>query len=56
MSNFFAQVDALAKGKNAQEVKAEGVKDVLVEHKVFPGDRNSVQILFKDEPNPFNVG
>lgn len=56
MSNFFAQVDALARGKTAEEVKAEGVNDALVQHKVFPGDRASIQILFQNEANPFNIG
>ena len=42
MSNYFAQVDALAKGKTAEEVRAEGVSEKLVAHKVFPGDRNSI--------------
>merc|ERR1719436_691091 len=37
MSNFFAQPDALALGKTAEEVKAEGVPENLVEHKVFTG-------------------
>jgi glucose-6-phosphate isomerase len=49
-------VDALARGKTAEEVRAEGVAENLVLHKVFPGDRPSIQILFKKEVNPFNVG
>ncbi|KAM3127433.1 hypothetical protein pb186bvf_020466 [Paramecium bursaria] len=56
MSNYFAQVDALAIGKTAEEVIKEGVKQELVQHKVFPGDRPSLQILFKNECNPYNVG
>merc|ERR1719436_1842207 len=39
MSNFFAQPDALALGKTADEVRKEGVPENLVEHKVFTGDR-----------------
>jgi glucose-6-phosphate isomerase len=46
----------LARGKTEEEVKAEGVKEALVHHKVFPGDRPSIQLLFKDEVNPFNLG
>merc|ERR1711881_814801 len=36
MSNFFAQPDALALGKTAQELKREGVPDNLIPHKTFP--------------------
>ncbi|CAD8066766.1 unnamed protein product [Paramecium sonneborni] len=56
MSNYFAQVDALARGKTKEEVIAEGVKQELQHHKVFPGDRCSLQILFQNEANPYNVG
>merc|ERR1719502_2143776 len=42
MSNFFAQPDALALGKTAEELKAEGIPDNLVPHKTFPGDRPSL--------------
>ena len=56
MSNFFAQVDALARGKTVEEVIADGVPQHLREHKVFPGDRGSLQILFRDEVNPYNLG
>mmetsp|Transcript_2912 Transcript_2912/g.7594 ORF Transcript_2912/g.7594 Transcript_2912/m.7594 type:complete len:546 (-) Transcript_2912:274-1911(-) len=45
MSNFFAQPDALALGKTAAELKAEGVPDSLVAHKTFPGDRPSLSLL-----------
>jgi len=41
MANFFAQPDALAGGKTADEVRAEGVAEALVAHKVFPGNRPS---------------
>merc|ERR1711971_626956 len=46
MSNFFAQPDALALGKTAAELKAEGVNESLVPHKTFPGDRPSLSLLF----------
>merc|ERR1719331_1991789 len=46
MSNFFAQPDALALGKTAEELKAEGVADNLIPHKTFPGDRPSLSLLF----------
>merc|ERR1719254_300485 len=45
MSNFFAQPDALALGKTAEELKAEGVPDNLIPHKTFPGDRPSLSLL-----------
>merc|ERR1719409_137545 len=45
MSNFFAQPDALALGKTAQELKAEGVPDKLIPHKSFSGDRPSLSLL-----------
>lgn len=46
MANFFAQPDALAVGKTADEVRAEGVDEALVPHKVFPGNRPSNVLLF----------
>lgn len=45
MSNFFAQPDALAIGKSAEELKAEGVPERLISHKTFPGDRPSTSLL-----------
>lgn len=45
MANFFAQPDALANGKTADEVRAEGVPEDLVGHKVFKGNRPSLSLL-----------
>ncbi len=45
MANVFAQAEALAFGKTAEQVKAEGVPDWLVPHKVFEGNRPSNTIL-----------
>jgi glucose-6-phosphate isomerase len=45
MANFFAQTEALAFGKTAAEVKAEGVPDALVAHKTFEGNRPTTTIL-----------
>ena len=45
MANVFAQAEALAFGKTAEEVKASGVPDELVPHKVFEGNRPSNVIL-----------
>ncbi|MFD8387754.1 glucose-6-phosphate isomerase [Streptomyces sp. NPDC059680] len=48
MANFFAQTQALAFGKTAEEVRAEGVPEELVAHKTFQGDRPTTTILAKE--------
>src|SRR6476659_4208024 len=45
MSNVFAQAEALAFGKTAEQVQAEGAPDALVGHKTFEGNRPSTVIL-----------
>ena len=55
MANVFAQAEALAFGKTAEEVKAEGVADALVPHKVFEGNRPS-NVLLADELTPALLG
>ncbi|MGJ4139302.1 glucose-6-phosphate isomerase [Corynebacterium evansiae] len=45
MSNFFAQTRVLAFGKNAEELKEEGVAPELIQHKVMPGNRPTTTIL-----------
>jgi glucose-6-phosphate isomerase len=45
LANVFAQAEALAFGKTAEEVKAEGTPDWLVPHRVFAGNRPSNTIL-----------
>ncbi len=45
MANVFAQSEALAFGKTASEVKAEGTAGWLVPHRVFEGNRPSNTIL-----------
>lgn len=55
MSNFFAQPDALATGKSADQCRMEGVPEELVPHKTFPGNRPSSSILMKDL-TPFSTG
>ena len=55
LSNFFAQPEALMKGKTAEEARAElqseGLSperiEQLLPHKVFPGNRPSSSFLFK---------
>ncbi len=45
MANVFAQTEALAFGKTADEVRAEGTPDWLVPHRVFEGNRPTSTIL-----------
>ena len=45
MSNLFAQSAALAFGKTAEEIAAEGTAADIVPHKVMPGNRPSSTIL-----------
>jgi glucose-6-phosphate isomerase len=45
VANVFAQAEALAFGKTAEEVKAEGTPDGLVPHRVFEGNRPTNMIL-----------
>jgi glucose-6-phosphate isomerase len=45
MANIFAQTEALAFGKTAAEVQAEGTPDWLVPHRVFEGNRPTSTIL-----------
>ncbi|WP_101257742.1 glucose-6-phosphate isomerase [Streptomyces barkulensis] len=45
MANLFAQGQALAFGKTAEEVRAEGVAEEQVPHRTFRGDRPTTTIL-----------
>jgi glucose-6-phosphate isomerase len=45
MANLFAQGQALAFGKTAEEVAAEGVPAEQVPHRTFPGNRPTTTIL-----------
>ena len=47
LSNVFAQADALAFGKTAEQVAAEGTTKRLVPHRVFEGNRPS-NVIFAD--------
>jgi glucose-6-phosphate isomerase len=47
MANVFAQAQALAFGKTADEVRAEGTPEHLVPHRTFEGNRPSNTILGK---------
>jgi len=55
LANVFAQTEALAFGKTAEEVKAEGAPAWLVPHRVFEGNRPSNTIL-ADRITPETLG
>jgi len=55
MANLFAQSEALAFGKTADEVKAEGTPENLVPHRTFEGNRPSNTIL-ADRLTPRTLG
>jgi glucose-6-phosphate isomerase len=55
MSNYFAQTEALAFGKTAEQVKAEGTADDLVPHRVFEGNRPTNSLL-ADQLTPHVLG
>ena len=55
LANVFAQAEALAFGKTAREVKADGAPDNLVSHKTFEGNKPSTMILM-DKLTPNALG
>jgi glucose-6-phosphate isomerase len=63
LANFFAQTEALMRGKTAEEARAELARSgvaaeriaELVPHKVFPGNRPTTSILI-DELSPRALG
>jgi glucose-6-phosphate isomerase len=55
MANFFAQTAALAFGRTASEVAAEGVEPRQVPHRTFPGNRPS-NTLLADRLSPETLG
>jgi glucose-6-phosphate isomerase len=55
IANLLAQSEALAFGKTADEVRAEGVPEHLVPHKTFPGNRPTTVIL-GEALSPFALG
>ena len=48
IANVFAQAEALAFGKTAKQVQAEGTAEWLVPHRVFEGNRPSNMILAQE--------
>jgi glucose-6-phosphate isomerase len=55
MANLFAQTEALAFGKTAEEGAAEGTPDWLAPHRVFEGNRPTTTIL-AEELTPETLG
>ncbi len=55
IANVLAQSEALAFGKTAEQVKAEGTDDWLVPHRVFQGNRPS-NTIFADKMSPAILG
>ena len=55
LSNVFAQAEALAFGKTAEEVRAEGTRKGLVPHRVFEGNRPS-NVILADRLTPEALG
>jgi glucose-6-phosphate isomerase len=55
LANLFAQTEALAFGRTAEQLKAEGTADWLVPHRVLEGNRPSNTIL-ADQLTPETLG
>ncbi len=55
VANVFAQAEALAFGKSATEVRAEGTEQHLVPHKTFEGNRPT-NVLMAERLDPATLG
>jgi glucose-6-phosphate isomerase len=55
VANLLAQSQALAFGRTAAEVRAQGVAEELVPHRTFDGNRPST-VLMLDELTPYSLG
>jgi glucose-6-phosphate isomerase len=55
MSNVFAQAQALAFGKTAQEIRAEGVEEAVIPHKVMEGNRPT-NVILAQKLTPYTLG
>lgn len=55
LANLIAQAQALAFGKTADEVRAEGTPEALVPHRVFDGNRSS-NVLLAERLTPHALG
>ncbi|MBM4267430.1 MAG: glucose-6-phosphate isomerase [Deltaproteobacteria bacterium] len=56
MANCLAQTEALAFGKTAEQVRAEGVAEDEVPHRTFRGNHPTNTILVKNELTPHILG
>jgi glucose-6-phosphate isomerase len=54
-SNVFAQAQALAFGKTAEQVRAEGTPEPVVPHRVMPGNRPT-NVLLAEKLTPYTLG
>jgi glucose-6-phosphate isomerase len=54
-SNVFAQAQALAFGKTAEEIRAEGTAEEVVPHRVMEGNRPT-SVILTDVISPFRLG
>ncbi|HXP99660.1 MAG TPA: glucose-6-phosphate isomerase [Solirubrobacteraceae bacterium] len=55
MSNVFAQAEALAFGKSEEQLRAEGVPEAIVPHRVMPGNRPT-NVLLAEQLTPHTLG
>ncbi|MFZ0491958.1 MAG: glucose-6-phosphate isomerase, partial [Acidimicrobiia bacterium] len=55
MANMLAQARALAFGKTAEEVQAEGTDPAIVPHRVMPGNRPTTVIMAR-VLDPYRLG
>jgi glucose-6-phosphate isomerase len=55
LANVFAQAGALAFGKTAEEIRAEGTPEALIPHRVFEGNRPS-NVLLAERLTPEILG
>jgi glucose-6-phosphate isomerase len=55
MSNVFAQAQALAFGRTAEEVRAEGTPEAVVPHRVMEGNRPS-NVILAERLTPHTLG
>jgi glucose-6-phosphate isomerase len=55
ISNVFAQAQALAFGKTEEELRAEGVPEAIVPHRVMPGNRPT-NVILVERLTPFSLG
>jgi glucose-6-phosphate isomerase len=55
MSNVFAQAEALAFGKTAEEARAEGIDEAVVPHRTFEGNRPT-NVILAERLTPFALG